>query len=631
MKKIIILLISSMLLWNIIYALEEPQETTIFVNTPVKFEADNLQTYYDDKPVEFDLNQAENDLKKLDLWIEEISNQITDLDKTFNKNDLKYAKTRQEVINVINSMIQTKNNLEKWIKKIKAYQQIVLQTAQSVWLLQKDIQDLKNYIAKFSVFLYKINNELYDKNWNIDNIKLFLKSDNDIAHTLSSTYMVESLVKKLWELMKKLDQQETKQIKRIKRSNKAKIKLKEAIALYKQQLDNLEQKRQYLSQFLKVYKQNKDKIEWTVADLFNTKKDTYQDIIDTIDQIKHWKYVTSFDVKSKLKELQNLKPYATYERCAPMTWPLLPVSKISSYFKDPSFEKKYWIPQYWIEIPAPQMTPLYATNDAIVYKINETNWLGVNWIILLHKNNTISVYLYPTKILVKEWDIVRRWQLIWYSWWEPWTIWAWFVSRQPNLTLMIYKNWKFIDPLSVLDLSVFKNKWLLPDKYHVKYLQDLYKRPRDIYKISFMTWTTLNERRVQFLDKYWVGIYKELAFWQDANMWTNIDLDLWICIWFAESTLWQHLTTANNIWNVWNNDRWDRVSFGSALAWARLIYTTLNNVHLWKYNTVIELNWYGNKNWKIYASSPYNWQNNVIKCLSAIKWYYVPDDYPFRK
>ena len=92
----------------------------------------------------------------------------------------------------------------------------------------------------------------------------------------------------------------------------------------------------------------------------------------------------------------------------------------------------------------------------------------------------------------------------------------------------------------------------------------------------------------------------------------------------------RYLTTDNNIWNVWNDDRWNRVSFNSALAWARSIANTLNNFYLWNYHTIRQLSRYGNVDGKIYASSPINWQRNVTKCLSQIKWYYVPEDYPFR-
>ena len=77
--------------------------------------------------------------------------------------------------------------------------------------------------------------------------------------------------------------------------------------------------------------------------------------------------------------------------------------------------------------------------------------------------------------------------------------------------------------------------------------------------------------------------------------------------------------SANNIGNVGNNDRGDRVDKESPLVGARAIYTTLNNGYLGGYNTIFELSGYGNKEGAIYASSEYNWQKNVSRCLSTIK------------
>jgi hypothetical protein len=111
---------------------------------------------------------------------------------------------------------------------------------------------------------------------------------------------------------------------------------------------------------------------------------------------------------------------------------------------------------------------------------------------------------------------------------------------------------------------------------------------------------------------------------------TNIDRDMLICVAFAESTLGKYLSTNNNIGNVGNNDRGDRFAFGNTLAGARAIAHTLNNQHLGHYHTINQLSRYGNSDGKIYASSPINWQTNVLKCLSQIKGYYIPEDFPFR-
>jgi hypothetical protein len=63
---------------------------------------------------------------------------------------------------------------------------------------------------------------------------------------------------------------------------------------------------------------------------------------------------------------------------------------------------------------------------------------------------------------------------------------------------------------------------------------------------------------------------------------------------------------------------------------ARLIYDTLNNRYLGSYHILLDYNGYGNKTGKKYATSPYNRQNNVTKCLTMIKGYHVPDDFPVR-
>jgi hypothetical protein len=67
------------------------------------------------------------------------------------------------------------------------------------------------------------------------------------------------------------------------------------------------------------------------------------------------------------------------------------------------------------------------------------------------------------------------------------------------------------------------------------------------------------------------------------------------------------------------------------LEGARAIYLTLNNKYLKNIYTLDKLSRYGSANGPIYASDPINWQKNVMKCLTMIKGYWVPEDYPFRK
>lgn len=120
---------------------------------------------------------------------------------------------------------------------------------------------------------------------------------------------------------------------------------------------------------------------------------------------------------------------------------------------------------------------------------------------------------------------------------------------------MVIENGEFVNPIEYLDLSTLQDKSNIPTNYKFRYLKDKYNLPRDLYTIKSVEGDTVTERRQNFLNKYAVGVYRQSVFWEDAAAGTNIDVDVGICIAFAESTLGRHLTTANNIGNVGNNDR----------------------------------------------------------------------------
>lgn len=96
----------------------------------------------------------------------------------------------------------------------------------------------------------------------------------------------------------------------------------------------------------------------------------------------------------------------------------------------------------------------------------------------------------------------------------------------------------------------------------------------------------------------------------------------------ADSSLGNQLSTANNIGNVGNNDRWDRVAFETLEKWIEAIYKTLNNRYLWEiYNIWYLSEWWRQalwwpsckeKNEFCYATSQENWNNNVINTLRLL-------------
>ena len=582
----------------------------------------------------FDIENAEETIKALQDSVNDIIDQLYEIDeKELNDKGSvseKYKEIRKEIVNVIEDINKTTEYVSHMVSRIALYKREIQNNVLALRETREWINISKEYIQEFSNFLYKINNQIsYDNE--IDDVRLIGLYDN-MAIALSNEQLVKSILNEFNEMMTSLDVDEGRQMELIQTLNKLKIKASENVESYKAILSVLNQKKNYLIQFMQLYRDdllNEQKFSM----IFDNIKDVYTAVQWLISNIvkKDYSDVT-FDMTEKMKEAQKYyeETNAWASNLQILAWPIYPIQNIQRYFKDADFEKTNGIPFQWIQIVAEQWSPVYSAADGVVYYVSNNPWIWINRAMIVHPKWYITVYLYLNNIVVEKWTVVRRWQLIWYSGWEPGTQWAWFNSAGPNLTFIVFKDGVALNPLEFLDLSVVENKNVIPEQYSIKYLNDKYARTIDISEVKFATGDTVDDRAESFLNEYWVWAYRQLAFWEDAVANTQIDRDVVICIAFAESTLGRYLTTENNIWNVWNDDRWNRVSFSSALAWARSIADTLNNYYLWEYHTISQLSRYWNLEGKIYASSPINWQRNVTKCLSQIKWYYVPEDYPFR-
>jgi len=568
--------------------------TILFSNSLVfAYDYENDGSVLDD----FDVRWAINNMIDLKESVDEITSELYLLDEKERvdwKISDKYRETRTEIVRVIQTINTTTQEVWSMLKKNAIYKKQIFLSQKELNETKNELNQTKQYLKDFTNFMYKLDNDLYGNTAeDIDELKLLLKSDN-IPVTLAGDYLVKSMVLQFNELVEKL-----------------------------------QQKKNYLIHFLQLYKNDRFRDQGTLDNIFNSVKDVYLGIKGFVGDIEWGDYKTTIDMNEKIKELRNTEKIAAKED-HPIAWPIYPVSYIHTYFDDNAFEDKYGVPHHGIQVAAVQWTPVYAARDGIVYHVVDNEWVGINWILIAHNKGYITSYIYMSNVIAKEWEVVRRWEIIWYSGGEPGTRGAWFISNWANLTFWVFKDGIALDPLTILDLSIVKNKDILPDEYHIKYLKDKFARPIDITELKFMEWKNELQRADRFLNTYAVGQYQNILFREDAVKDTNIDRDIVICIAFAESTLGNYLTTSNNIGNVWNDDSGNRVWYSSTLAGARAIAETLNNQYLGHYNTIKDLSRYGNKDGKIYASSSINRQTNVLKCASQIKWYYIPEDYPFR-
>jgi len=543
--------------------------------------------------------------------------------------DDKYRTVRNEMVRVISSIWTATTTLSTAIQNLAVYQEQIDLYLKDLQEVKKSFSIAKDYYTEYVTLLHKIDLELYDPETDkINELRLLINSDN-INKTLISENLIQSITLQLEDIIKKADQEEEKKTSLLIKLGNLKQQATEVLDTYYEEIDKLEQKKQYLIRFLELYKEKQNNDQVKFQKFFSSKKDVNTSVQAFLDEIVQKNYKSYENIKEKIINLEHMDD-ASNKETSPLAWPVYPITEILRYFWDQQFQKDYGFKFQGIQVLVTQGTPIYAMRDGVVYHTFD-DMSGISWIMIVHQKGYVTVYQYLNSILVKPGDIVQRGQIIWYSWWEPGTKGAGFVSEGENLTFAIYQNGVAVDPLSVLDLSVITN-WqnVLSEDYKLKYLSDVMVRPIDVSNLQIMEGSTVNERSQNFLDTYGKGIYRDLSFWDTVVEGTNIDRDMVICVAFAESTLGHYLATANNIGNVGNNDRGDRIAYSSPYQGARLIAETLNNAFLGDYHTIKQLSRYGNKDGKIYASSPINWQTNVLKCLSKIKGYTIPEDFPFR-
>lgn len=219
------------------------------------------QAYYSQREISFDAEKALDTIAKLSAGIEEIMDKVDDLDKQFDSNNQRYQTTKKEILAVIRQLEQAKDSLNTSVDMIAKYQENIIESAQKIEDLRSQIEETKEYVERFTKFLYKFHHDLYDEEGVIDEVKLFLYADKNVAETLTNDYLIESMIRKLKLLMEELQQEEKKQVLIVRESNKYRSQAQKTIEQYQQQIEDLNQKRAYLLDFLELYQENHEKIE----------------------------------------------------------------------------------------------------------------------------------------------------------------------------------------------------------------------------------------------------------------------------------------------------------------------------------------------------------------------------------
>jgi hypothetical protein len=333
------------------------------------------------------------------------------------------------------------------------------------------------------------------------------------------------------------------------------------------------------------------------------------------------------------------KKLQTYYKPWRFDWPIKPLRWISAYFMDPGYRRAVWWNHYAIDIRAYQWTEIRAPADWYVVFLKPPVNRTYAYLAIKHSDWFFTVYWHISKSFVKPYQYVKEWEVVALTGWAVGTKWAWLLTSWPHLHFEVIKWKEHVDPLRYLDLSYLAQDQIPAAKYIQKYMNDYRKRywkevenKQKLFEMKWFSlkWNTEVERQKYLLKKYASKKFQNWNMWVEAALDANIDPSFLMCVWLAETSLGRNLTTWYNVWNIWNTDGWDRVTFSSAKEWIKWMVKTFNNQYLWKYTKISQLSRYWNDRWLIYASSWVNWHTNIIKCMWELKQDYLKNDFEFR-
>lgn len=557
-----------------------------------------------------------------DLWkfFDDLSLQSKNLKLETSHLEQYYTKTQSSIQQVIQEATTLHQKLLLSLDEIEKNKKNLAIMQQNFETVKHDLEMNKDYLSRYTILLYTLQNEIYSDNA-VSEIKLFAKSD-DIASTLSEDEFVKILTDKMDFLLYTIAQTKSSYENQISSINNLQLQLDEDVRSYNIWIEDLQEQKAELSKLMNILQLEQNQVKDGLQQIEDSKIALQEQMQVIKGNVRNVSYMNQSVWKILSKDDKEL--WDKY-----FTWPVLPIKKILAYYKDTSWKEKSWNDHDGLRVSVNKGQEVFSPAPAIVYKIQQ-NWTKNSSysVVLVHRYGYISILLPLSKILVKEWEYIERGQIIWLTS-GKWTILS-GEGDEPYLYRELLHEQGNADPLLMTDISIFPSSSFLSSWYHQKYEHDISTRTIILKSSRQFAWNTPAQRISSFLSKYVPEPYNDISLRLQASKGKWIDPYFGVCIGRAE-TSYKHFKSTNNIGNVWNDDSGNTQEFQTPQEWIAAIFQVLNNSYLWKYYTMNQLSRYGNDDGYIYASSSLNRQTNIMSCLSAIYWYSVPEDYPFRR
>ena len=618
-----------------------------------------------------------------ELWLfnaERKMNSLNDIMKRINSSKEQYKEqkrvvTREKftlkkmIIDLDTSIAETEKSISDTEELIAEKNREIAQYAMHIDELNTKIQENKTSILRYLAYIYTKGDLVYDETQNIDVLRSIILNDGDLweifndIHYKSILEMAgqnfieahRSLVKEYYYNKESLKKEKLTNI-RLRGELTAKNRDILAQKQYKEQLLEVTKWQEALfNQYIASKQEKEEDIQGRLANIseeytnvFAKLGSKYQCNVvgggsgNTVATTASW--YTFTDSGTLLDSCSDLQKFYAAEKQLidypidesiqnPLVWPV-DATRVSTYFHDEDYFKALGSEHEAIDLPMPQGSDIVSPAAGYVYFIHEPTPGGYGYIALKHANGFVTVYGHISEVLVKRFDFVDQGKLFAKTGGAPGTPGAWPMTSGAHLHFELYKNRDSMDPLRLLDLTKLRYD-SIEGKYRYKFIEDLkarYGNKTNISKYStfLVAGTDEIERQKYLLANYATSAFSGHDMWTEEAVGAKIDPSFLMCVGLAETGLWNHLKTTYNIGNIGNTDSGGTYDFINAREGIYWMTKTLNNKFLGKYTTIDQLSRYWNKTGSIYASSSSNWHNNVVRCLSSLKWRFVEDNFQFR-
>ena len=292
--------------------------------------------------------------------------------------DGKIDETKQSIQIILNQAKKTQSETNALLKQVADYTQKIKDTKAKIDQANVDREKARAMASKFLDVLYKITNEFYTANSDIDDIKLFLKSEN-ISTDLSNGDLTQMVSLRYEQLINIIDAQQTDLKVLLRSLEDSQLEYKTKLGEYSKKLDILNQQKEYLVEYINIYATSKDGLSSKEADLQKSREELLASLQAKIAESNKFIQTNSY-LKSKLSAGESHEDNGQF-----FSWPIYPVEKIQASYNNLEYVKKYGETNKGIDIIVPQGTNVYSPADGYVYDVKTPDGISLSYVIIIHQ------------------------------------------------------------------------------------------------------------------------------------------------------------------------------------------------------------------------------------------------------